>query len=162
MPEDGSGEGGTAPPKRKEPVVRIHFADAADEARCRRALERLGLVVEAQLIPMAGLAVRDASPDEVNEALVAGGARGRTVARERIGQLVGWLIDREGDLEGRVRNVRSLVERVLSDSGLKERWAPRDDAALLAAARALHERIQAEGAPFVSWDAFVDAFCVAR
>jgi hypothetical protein len=143
-------------------VVRIRCADAADEARCRAALERLGLSPEAQLIPMAGLVVRDASPDDVNEALVAAGARGRAVARERIGQLVGWLIDREGELDGRVRNVRSLVERVLSDAGLKERWTPRDDDALLAAARALHERIQAEGAPFVSWDAFVDAFCVAR
>jgi hypothetical protein len=140
-------------------VVRVRCADAEDERRCRAALERLGLAPEAQL---TWLAVRGASPDLVNEALVAAGARGRVVVRERIGQLVGWLIDREGDLEGRARNVRSLVERVLADGGLKERYAPVADGPLLAAARALHHRILAEGAPFFSWDEFVDAFCVAR
>jgi hypothetical protein len=148
--------------RRREPVVRIRCAGPEDEARCRRALEARGLAVEAQLIPMSGLAVRDASPDEVNDLLVAAGAHGRTVARERIGQLVGWLLDREGDLDGRARNVKALVERVIGDSGVKDRWAPKDDAALVAAARVLHEQLIAEGAPFVSWDAFVDAFCVAR
>jgi hypothetical protein len=148
--------------RRREPVVRIRCTGPEDEARCRRALEARGLAVEAQLIPISGLAVRDASPDEVNDVLVAAGAHGRAVARERIGQLVGWLLDRGGDVDGRARNVKALVERVIGDSGVKERWAPKDDAALVAAARALHERLVAEGAPFVSWDAFVDAFCVAR
>ena len=145
--------------RRREPVVRIRTAGAEDEARCRALLEAAGLAPEAQL---TWLAVRDASPDEVNDLLVAGGAHGRAVARERLGQLVGWLIDREGDVEGRARNVRSLVERTLADTGLASRWAPRGDDALLAAARALHARILAESAPFVSWEEFTAAFCAPR
>lgn len=143
-------------------MVRIRCTGPEDVERCQRALAALGLAVEPQVIPISGLAVRDANPDDVNEALVAAGAHGRAIARERIGQLVGWLIDRQGDLDGRARNVKALVERVIGDSGLKERWAPKDDEALLAAARAAHERLLAEGAPLLSWDAFVDAFCVAR
>jgi hypothetical protein len=142
-----------------EPVVRLRCAGPEDEVRCRRILEAAGLRPEASL---AWLVVRDADPDAVNEALVAGGARGRVAARERIGQLVGWLIDRQGDLAGRARNVRSLVERVIADAGLKERYAPRDDDALLAAAAELFERVLAEGAPFLPWGRFVAAFCVLR
>jgi hypothetical protein len=144
--------------RRPEPVVRLRPTGDGDDARCRRALEARGLAAEPSL---TWLVVRDASPDDVNDALVEGGARGRVVVRERIGQLVGWLLDRQGALDGRARNVRSLVERILGDGGLAGRYAPRDDAALLAAAAALYERILAEGAPFLGWDAFVDAFCVA-
>jgi hypothetical protein len=143
--------------RRTEPVVRIRPAGEGDEARCLRALEARSLAAEASL---TWLVVRDASPDDVNDALVDGGAHGRVVVRERIGQLVGWLLDRQGALEGRARNVRSLVERTLSDGGLAARYAAKDDGALLAAATALYERLLAEGAPFVGWDAFVDAFCV--
>jgi hypothetical protein len=144
---------------RVEPIVRVRCAGPADEERCRRALEARGLAPEASL---TWLVVRNAPPDEVNEVLVAAGAHGRVVARERIGQLVGWLIDREGRLEGRARNVRSLVERVVGDAGLQGRYVPKGEEALLAAAAALHARIVAETAPFISWDAFVDAFCDSR
>jgi hypothetical protein len=146
-------------PRRVEPVVRIRCAGPEDEARCRRALDAAGLAPQQSL---SWLVVRDAHPDDVNEVVIAAGARGRVVVRERIGQLVGWLLDREGNLAGRERNVRSLVERILADGGLATRYAPRDDAALLAAAAALYARLVAEAAPFVSWDAFVDAFCVGR
>jgi hypothetical protein len=143
----------------REPVVRVRCAGAEDDERCRRILEAAGLQPGSSL---SWLVVRDADPDEVNELLVRGGARGRVVARERIGQLLGWLIDREGDLAGRARNVRSLVERVVADAGLKERYAPRADDALLAAAGELYGRIVAEGAPFLPWAAFVALFCARR
>lgn len=142
-----------------EPVVRIRCAGPEDEARCRRALEEKGLVPATSL---SWLVVRDAGPDEVNELLVAAGAHGRVVVREKIGQLVGWLIDREGNLAGRERNIRSLVERILGDGGLATRYAPKDDPALAAAAAALYAHLVAETAPFVPWEAFVDAFCAAR
>ena len=145
--------------RRAEPVVRIRCGGADDEARCRRALAARGLSPEASL---SWLVVRDAHPDDVNELIVAAGARGRVVVRERIGQLVGWLIDREGDLAGRARNVRSLVERTLADAGLASRYLPRPDEELLAAATSLHRRIVAEAAPFVTWDDFVGAFCARR
>jgi hypothetical protein len=144
---------------RVEPLVRVRCAGPGDEELCRRALEARDLAPEASL---TWIVVRNAAPDEVNEALVAAGAHGRVVARERIGQLIGWLIDREGRLEGRARNVRSLVERVVGDAGLQGRYAAKGDEALLAAAAALHARIVAESAPFVPWDAFVDAFCDPR
>ncbi len=108
------------------------------------------------------IVVRDADPDAVNEALVAGGALARVAARERMGQLLGWLIDRRGDLAGRARNVKSLVERVLADAGLGGRYRPRDDDALLAAAAELHEWLLANGAGLVSWERFVALFCVER
>jgi hypothetical protein len=145
--------------ERVEPVVRIRCAGPDDEARCRRALAAAGLAPEASL---SWLVVRAAHPDQVNVLLVSAGAHGRVVVRERLGQLVGWLLDREGRLAGRERNVRSLVERVIADGGLSARYAPKDDPALLAAAAALYDRLVAETAPFVSWDEFVDAFCVAR
>src|SRR6266536_4391799 len=144
---------------RREPVVRIRCPAPADDARCRQILEAAGLVPEASL---TWLVVRDADPDEVNRLLVAGGALGRVVARERIGQLIGWLIDRQGALEGRARNVKSLVERVLGDAGLAPRYAPRPDDALLASARELHARLMTEGASFLPWARFVAMFCVEK
>lgn len=139
-----------------EPLVRIRCPTPEDEARCRRLLEGAGYAPESSL---TWLVVRDASPDEVNRLLVSGGALGRVAVREQIGKLLGWLIDRQGALEGRSRNVKSLVERVLAAGGLAQRYAPRDDAALLGAAKQLHERLMAEGAPFVSWEEFVALFC---
>ncbi len=144
---------------RIEPVVRIRCRSPQDEARCCRILAAKGLTPQTSL---TWLVVREADPDAVNEALVEGGALARVVARERIGQLVGWLIDRQGDVAGRARNVRSLVERVLSDAGLGQRYAPLDDESLLASARTLFEDILATGAGFVSWDRFLSLFCCAR
>ena len=143
-------------PGRREPLVRIRCPSPEDEARCRRLLEAAGLAPESSL---TWLVVRDASPDEVNRLLVAGGALGRVVVREQIGKLIGWLIDRQGAIEGRSRNVKSLVERVLASGGLSQRHAPKPEPDLLAAARQLYERIVAEGAPFVAWDEFVGLFC---
>ena len=140
----------------REPLVRIRCASPEDEARCRRLLEAAGHAPESSL---TWLVVRDADPDEVNGLLVAGGAVGRVAVREQIGKLIGWVIDRQGALEGRSRNVKSLVERVLTGGGLAQRYAPKPDPALLAAARELHERIMAGGAPFVAWEDFVAMFC---
>ena len=140
----------------REPLVRIRCASPEDEARCRRLLEVAGHAPESSL---TWLVVRDADPDEVNGLLVAGGAIGRVAVREQIGKLIGWVIDRQGALEGRARNVKSLVERVLTGGGLAQRYAPKPDPALLAAARELHERIMAGGAPFVAWEDFVAMFC---
>ena len=106
--------------------------------------------------------MRQANPDAVNALLVEGGALGRVVVREQIGKLVGWLIDRQGDLAGRSRNVKSLVERVVADAGLKDRYAPREEAILLAEAAALHEQLMATGAAMVTWDAFVARFLEPR
>lgn len=139
-----------------EPLVRVRCASPEDEARCRGLLGAAGYAPESSL---TWVVVRDASPDDVNRLLVAGGALGRVVVREHIGKLIGWLIDRQGALDGRARNVKSLVERVLAAGGLAQRYAPKDDAALVGAARALYERLMAEGAPFVSWQEFVDLFC---
>jgi hypothetical protein len=144
---------------RKEPVVRIRVASPADDARCRQSLTAEGFAAEASL---TWLIVRDADPDEVNAALIAGGALGRVAAREAIAKLVGWLIDRQGALAGRERNVKALVERVLSDAGLAQRCAPRPEAALLAAAVALYEDLMARGAPFLPWERFLELFCVER
>ena len=143
----------------REPTVRIRCASPEDEARCRRALSGAGLVAEPSL---TWLVVRDADPDEVNRLLVGAGALGRVVVREGIGKLVGWLIDREGALDGRARNVRALVERVLSDGGLGQRYLPRPEPELLGAARTLYRRLMDEGAPYLSWPAFLELFCQAR
>ena len=147
------------PTERIEPVVRIRCASPDDEARCRRILGAAGFAPEASL---TWLVVRDADPDRVNRALVAGGALGRTAVREGIGKLVGWLIDRQGALDGRARNVKALVERVLGDGGLAGRYQPRADDELLAEAARLHREIMARGAPFVPWAAFVERFCRLR
>jgi hypothetical protein len=139
-------------------VVRIRGADG-DEARVRAALARAGLEAEPSL---TWLVVRDASPDAVNEALAAGGAASRVAIRERIGKLVGWVLDRRGDFTGRAVNLRTLVVRVLEDGGLAARYAPRDEAALLAGAVALHAHLMATGAGFVSWERFLELFCAPR
>jgi hypothetical protein len=146
-------------PARVEPLVRIRCASPEDEARCLRLLEAAGLVPEKVL---TRLVVRGADPDEVNRLLVAGGALGRVVVREQVGKLIGWLIDRQGALEGRSRNVKSLVERVIGEGGLVERYAPNPEPALLGAARVLHERLMAEGAPHLAWADFIGLFCDER
>ena len=148
------GEGSTGP--RREPVVRIRCANPDDELRCRRALESAGLAPEGSL---TWLLVRDAAPDEVNRLLVAAGALGRVRVREAIGKLVGWLIDHQGALSGRSRNVKNLVERVLSDGGLAARYVPRAEPELLDAAQRLYEHMMAEGAPLLAWDRFLELFC---
>ena len=142
-----------------ESVVRIRCASPADAERCRALLSGAGLAPEDSL---TWLVVRQANPDAVNALLVEGGALGRVVVREQIGKLVGWLIDRQGDLAGRSRNVKSLVERVVADAGLKDRYAPREEAILLAEAAALHEQLMATGAAMVTWDAFVARFLEPR
>lgn len=138
-----------------EPVVRIRCAPE-EEARVRSALARAGLEAERSL---TWLVVRDADPDAVNEALAAGGADPRVAVRVRIGQLVGWLLDREGKLEGRAVNVQALVGRVLEEGGLAQRYRAKDPAALLAGAVALYEQLMATGAGFVSWARFLALFC---
>jgi hypothetical protein len=142
---------------RKEPAVRIR-CEPEDEPRCRAALARAGFEPERSL---SWLVVRDASPDAVNDALVAGGALPRAAVRARIGQLIGWLLDKEGKLEGRGVNVTALVSRVLEEGGLAARYRPRPEQELLRSAAALHEHLMSTGAGFVSWDRFVDDFCDA-
>jgi hypothetical protein len=144
---------------RRESVVRIRTPTPDDGARCRRILETAGLVPEQSL---TWIVVRDRDPDEVNALLVAGGALGRVAAREGIAKLVGWLIDRQGALEGRERNVKALVERVLSDAGLAQRYAPKPEPALRVPATALYEELMAEGAPFLPWERFLEMFCEER
>ncbi|HET7825281.1 MAG TPA: hypothetical protein VFK90_08105 [Anaeromyxobacter sp.] len=143
---------------RREPAVRIR-CEPEDEARCRAALARAGFEAERSL---QWLVVRDAPPDEVNEALVAGGALPRVAVRARIGQLIGWLIDREGNVANRGVNVAALVSRALEDGGLAARYRPRKEPELLRAAAALYEHLLATGAGFFSWDRFVDEFCEER
>lgn len=143
---------------RAEPVVRVR-CPPEEEARCLAALARAGFAAERSL---TFVVVRDASPDEVNEALAAGGAGVRVAVRERIGQLVGWLLDRQGRLEGRGVNVEALVRRVLEDGGLTARYAARPVPELLASATTVYEELMASGAARVTWDRFVEAFCVER
>jgi hypothetical protein len=143
----------------REPVVRIRCASPEDEARCRQALGKAGLAPETSL---TWLVVREADPDEVNRLLVAAGALGRVVVRESLGKLIGWLIDRQGALEGRTRNVKALVERVIADGGLGGRYRPRPDPDLHASAVSLYQRLMAEGAPFVAWREFLALFCEKR
>ncbi len=143
---------------RIEPVVRIRCSPE-EEPRCVAALGRAGFVAERSL---TWLVVRDAPPDAVNEALAAGGADPRAVVRVRIGQLVGWLLDREGKLDGRGVNLTALVSRVLEEGGLAARYRPRPEAALLAGAAEIHEHLMATGAAQVSWDRFVELFCEDR
>jgi hypothetical protein len=143
---------------RTEPVVRIRCAPE-EEARCLAALARAGFAAERSL---TWLVVRDAPPDAVNEALAAGGAAPRTAVRARIGQLVGWLLDRQGRVEGRGANLTALVSRVLEDGGVGARYRPRPEPALLAAAAEIYEHLMATGAAPVSWDRFVEGFCEER
>lgn len=141
-----------------EPVVRIR-CDPEDEPRCRAALARAGFEAERSL---TWLVVRDAPPDAVNEALAAGGARPRTAVRVRIGQLLGWLLDREGKVAGRGVNLTALVSRVLEEGGLAARYRPRPEPALLAAAAEAYEHLMATGAALLPWDRFVALFCERR
>ncbi len=106
--------------------------------------------------------MRDASPDAVNEALAAGGARARAAVRARIGQLLGWLLDHEGRVTGRGANLTALVSRVLEEGGLAARYRPRPEAALLAAAAEAYEHLMATGAALLPWDRFVALFCEER
>ncbi len=147
----------TPPVPRTEPVVRIRCPPEA-EPRCVAALARAGLVAERSL---TWLVVRDACPDAVNDALAAGGAVPRTAVRVRIGQLVGWLLDRQGAIEKRGANLTALVSRVLEEGGLAARYRPRPEPALLAAAADAYEHLMATGAGFVSWDRFLELFCEA-
>jgi hypothetical protein len=143
---------------RTEPVVRIR-CPPDEEARCLAALTRGGFQGERVL---TWVVVREAPPDVVNEALVAGGAGVRVAARERIGQLVGWLLDRAGKLDGKAVNLEALVSRTIDDAGLGARYRPRPGAELLAAARAEYERLLATGASQLAWDDFVDRFCLSK
>jgi hypothetical protein len=142
----------------KEPTVRIR-CEADEEAAARQALARSGFAPERSL---GWLVVRDADPDEVNEALAAGGARSRVVVREGIGKIVGFVLDRGGQLDGRGPSLAAQVRRVLDEGGLAARYAPRPEPELLDAARRLHEHLMATGAGFVSWETFVGLFCAAR
>lgn len=143
---------------RHEPTVRIR-CKPEDEARAVSSLTQAGFAPERSL---TWLVVRDADPDAVNEALAAGGADVRVAVREGIGRLVGWLLDREGTLDGRLANVKTLARRVLEDGGLLERYALKDDAELLPAAAAVYEHLMATGAGMVTWDHFLAAFCVEQ
>lgn len=142
-----------------EPVVRIRCPSPGDAARARALLGAAGLAAEEQL---TWLAVRDADPDAVNELLVAGGAAGRAVAREQVGKLLAYLVDRQGDLAGRGPNLHQLVSRGLAEAGLGARYRTRPEPELVAAAAALHERLMAGGGGFVSWERFVAGFCAPR
>lgn len=139
----------------REPVVRVRCAGPEDEARCRAILERSGLAPERQL---TGLLVRDADPDAVNELLATGGAVGRTVVREQIGRLVGFVLDHGGAMASRAASLESTVRRVLSAAGLERRWTPRPQDDLVRGAAELHEYLMAQ-AGFVSWERFLGLFC---
>lgn len=139
-------------------MVRIR-CPAEEEARCLAALARAGFQGERSL---TWVVVRDAAPDAVNEALVAGGAAVRVASRVRLGQLIGWLLDHGGKVEGRGANVEALVSRVLEDAGAAARYRPRPVPELLAAAAAEHERLLSTGAALLRWDDFVDRFCAPR
>ena len=142
-------------PGPREPVVRIRCTPE-EEARARAALARAGFAAERSL---TWLVVRDADPDAVNEALAAGGADPRVAVRVRVGQLVGWLLDRQGRIDGRGANVQALVSRVLEEGGLTARHRPKPAPALLAGAAALYEDLMATGAGPVSWERFLALFC---
>lgn len=143
---------------RPEPTVRIR-SNPDDEARALAALARAGYAAERSL---TWIVVRDADPDAVNEALAAGGATVRVAIREGIGRLVGWLLDREGKLDGRLPNVKTLARRVLEDGGLEERYALREDAALLPAAATVYEELMATGGGMITWDRFLELFVIEK
>jgi hypothetical protein len=140
-----------------EPVVRIRCTPE-DEGRTRDALVKGDLQAERSLLH---LVVRDRDPDQVNEVLAAGGAPTRVVVRERIGALLGWLLDHGGRVAGHEAALERLVRRVVEEGGLGARYAVRDPAALARAAAALHEHLLATGAGLVTWRAFVEA-CLER
>jgi len=141
-----------------EPVVRIRCSPE-DEGRTRDALVKGGLEVERSLLH---LVVRHRDPDQVNEALAAGGAPARAVVRERIGALLGWLLDHGGETAGHEAALERLVRRVVEEGGLSARYGVRDAASLARAAAALHEHLMATGAGLVTWRAFAEACLVLR
>jgi len=142
-----------------EPVVRVRCPSPEDRLRCGALLEAAGLEPGDSL---DWLVVREASPDAVNDLLVAGGALGRAVAREQVGKLLAWLLDHPGDLVGREASLAMIVKKALAEAGLSARWAPRPEAELLLAAAALHEHLMASGGGFVPWERFVRELCVPR
>lgn len=142
-----------------EPVVRIRCKTPEEQARC---LAVLGAAGYAPRVSLGWLVVPDAHPDRVNDALVAGGAHARVAAREQIGRLIGYLIDRQGDLAGRGPNLKNLCERVIAEAGLGARYAVRPEPELVAGAAALHEELLASGAGFLSWERFLERFCLRR
>lgn len=139
------------------PIVRIRCPQE-QEARTTSVLDAAGFAAERSL---TWLLVRNADPDAVNAALVAGGAYPRTAVRERIGQLIGWVIDKEGKFEGRGANVEALVRRVLEEGAISTLYRPRPTAALLEAASELYEHILDTGAGFVSFTRFASWFLEA-
>jgi hypothetical protein len=141
-----------------EPVVRIRCIPE-QEARTLAVLERAGFAVERSL---TWLVVRDADPDQVNEALASGGALPRVAVRDRIGALLGWLVDHGGAVAGREAALERLVQRVLADGGLERRYAARPAGELAPVAAALYERLLANGAAFLAWPEFVAACLVPR
>jgi len=143
---------------RVEPVVRIRCTPE-QEGRTVAALRAAGFEAERSL---TWLVVRDACPDAVNEALAAGGAPTRVAVRERLGALLGWLLDHEGRVAGHEAALERQVRRVLEDGGLGQRYQPRDAPALASAAAALHDRLLATGAGFVPWADFAAACLVER
>ncbi len=140
----------------REPVVRVRCPTPEDEERCRAILARGGLALERQL---TSLVVRDADPDLVNHALVEGGALGRTVVREQIGKLVGFVLDHGGRLAGSEASLSRTVARALASAGLERRLAPRPERELAASAAELHEYLMATSGGFVSWERFRTLFC---
>lgn len=141
-----------------EPVVRIRCSPE-DEGRTRDALIKGELEAERSLLY---LVVRDRDPDQVNEALAAGGAPTRAVVRERIGALLGWLLDHGGRVAGHEAALERLVRRVVEEGGLSSRYGVRDAPALAGAAARLHEHLMESGAGLVTWRAFVAACLVPR
>ena len=139
-----------------EPVVRIRCPSPEDEALCRAILERAGLAPERQL---TWLVVREAHPDAVNEALAAGGAAGRAVAREQVGKVVGFVLDHGPDLAGRGASLAATVARGLAAPGLERRWAPRPVGVLVRGAAELHAYLVETAGGFVSWERFLELFC---
>jgi hypothetical protein len=142
-----------------EPLVRIRCASAEEAGRCAAILERAGLRPQTSLL---WLVVRDAHPDRVNALLVEGGATSRVVAREQIGRLVAYLLDRQGALSDRGQNLENLVGRVLTEAGLAGRWAPLPQASLVTSALELYRELMSGRAGLVSWERFLRLFCAAR
>lgn len=142
-----------------EPVVRIRCPSPEDAARCRALLVAAGLAPEESL---AFLVVRAADPDRVNGLLVAGGAHGRTVAREQVGRAIAWLLDHGRELSGRGPTLRELARRAITETGLSSRYVPREEPALLSAAAALHEQLLATAGGFVPWEQYAAAFFAER
>jgi hypothetical protein len=144
------------PRRMNEPHVRIRCKSPEETARCQDILTRAGFAPELSL---TWLVVRDAHPDAVNEALVKGGAIARVAARDQLGKLIGYLLDRQGRLSDRASNLKHLTVGVIEDAGLRERYRPKGPDALVAGALALYEQLMATQGGFVSWERFLELFC---